>query len=117
MRKLAAWALALLLSGCAGTVGLLGNPQLPGTVSTAASGFFGIPAATVSSQMSAEISQIQALASQLQMLKAQLDGTPVSLPTLPVAPVSPAPPVTVPMTPVVVNPAPIPTPTPLPTVP
>src|SRR6266702_7532523 len=80
---------AFALSGCAGLATVN-----PGQVSSAAAGLFGIPAATVSTQVVQELVEIQALAAQLQMLKAQLDGAPVMLPSIPA--------------PVVVNPSPTP---------
>lgn len=73
-------ALILELSGCAGSAGLLSNP---GALSGEAAGLFGVPAATVSTQMQAEIMQISQVAQQLQMLRAQLNGTPVMPPPLP----------------------------------
>jgi hypothetical protein len=95
-------ALALLtgsLCGCAAAGGLLQNP---GSISGTAAGLFGIPAATVASQVTAEIGEIQTVATSLQMLRAQLNGTPIVVPPLPVPPV-------------VVTPTPVPTPTPTPT--
>jgi len=83
MKRLAALALALLLSGC-GAQALIGGLGSGGSqISGAAAGLFGIPAATISQQMTAEIAGIQTVAGSLQMLKAQLDGVPVSLPPLP----------------------------------
>ncbi len=106
--SLAALTAPLLLAGCAGLAAVN-----PGQLSGAASGLFGIPAATVSAQVVQELVEIQSIAAQLQMLKAQLNGTPVVLPTIP--------------SPVVVNPSPTPvtpvpppvgaTPAPAPTLP
>src|SRR6266567_2983075 len=91
-------ALTLMIGGCTGLAAIN-----PGQISGAASGLFGIPAATVSAQVVQELVEIQALAAQLQMLKAQLDGAPVVLPSIP--------------SPVVVNPSPTPvTPVPPPPV-
>lgn len=119
-------AAPLLLGGCAVT-GALGAAQ-PSGISGTAAGLFGIPAATVASQLSAEVTQIGAVAMQIQMLKAQLDG--VQLPTLPAVPTLPTgmgttvplvpsgtPTGTITPGPVVVTPAPIAAPTPMPTVP
>ncbi len=94
---------SLGLTGCAGLAAI--NPS---QLSGAAAALFGIPAATVSTQVVQELVEIQAIAAQLQMLKAQLDGTPVALPSIP--------------SPVVVNPSPtpvtpVPPPPPQPTVP
>ena len=80
---------SLGLTGCAGLAAI--NPS---QLSGAAAALFGIPAATVSTQVVQELVEIQAIAAQLQMLKAQLDGTPVALPSIP--------------SPVVVNPSPTP---------
>jgi hypothetical protein len=114
MKRLAALALALLLSGCAGALsGGLGGiaGQIPGQ----AAGLFGIPAATISQQMISEIAGLQGVAAQFQMLRAQLDGNLPIMPTPPIinpmpTPVTPAPgtPVTpMPQPPVVVNPPPV----------
>jgi hypothetical protein len=100
----------LALAGC----GLGGVAQLGqgGSVSGTAAGLFGIPAATVSSQVVTEIGQLQSIAAQLQMLKAQLDGTPVVLPTIPPVVTVPAPTAPAPTTsPVVVTPPPVTPPT------
>jgi hypothetical protein len=100
----------MVLAGC----GLGGVAQLGqgGSVSGTAAGLFGIPAATVSSQVVNEIGQLQSIAAQLQMLKAQLDGTPVVLPTIPPVVAVPAPSQPAPTTPpVVVTPLPTPPPT------
>src|SRR6266567_8032290 len=98
MRVIAAVCVLPALVGCAGLAAIN-----PGQISGAAAGLFGIPAATVSTQVVQELVEIQALAAQLQMLKAQLDGAPVMLPSIP--------------SPVVVNPSPTPvTPVPPPPV-
>jgi hypothetical protein len=100
-RRFAALGLLFALSGCAGQLagGLLQNPS---QLSGAAAGVFGLPAATVASQVSAEITEITAIAASLQMLRAQLDGIPVTLPPLP------------PVTGTTITPTPSPTPTPTP---
>jgi hypothetical protein len=101
--RLAALGLLFALSGCAAAGGLLQNPSgLSGT----AAGIFGIPAATVASQMTQEIGQIQSLAASLQMLRAQLDGIPVTLP--PLTPLQPTPTTTPPPPVAVVTPPPAP---------
>lgn len=88
MAKTAIATLLLLLSGCAGTIGLAQNPsQFSGT----AAGLFGLPAATVAEQLSAELSQIQMIAAQLQMLKAQLDGSLPIIQTPPIVSPQPTP--------------------------
>jgi len=83
--RLMPFLLPVALSACAGAIGpgALQNLQNPGQISGTAAGLFGIPAATVAEQLSAELSQIQMVAAQLQMLKAQLDG---NLPVIPVPP-------------------------------
>jgi hypothetical protein len=104
--------LALLpLAGCAGAGSLLPAGagsllQNPSSISGTAAGLFGLPAATVASQVTAEITEIQAVATSLQMLRAQLNGAPIMVPALPV------PPVVVGTT--VTPPAPVPVPTPTP---
>jgi hypothetical protein len=92
IKRFVALGLLFALSGCAGQLagGLLQNPN-PSQLSGAAAGVFGIPAATVASQVTAEITEIQAVAASLQMLRAQLDGIPVTLP-----PLAPGPPVATP---------------------
>lgn len=115
----------LALGGCAATAAL-GSAQ-PSSIAGTAAGLFGIPAATVASQLSAEVNQIAAVAMQLQMLKAQLDGVPMPvLPamggtmvgtTVPVVPSGSVTTGTVTGTPVVMTPSPIPAPVPMPTVP
>jgi hypothetical protein len=108
IKRFAALGLLFALSGCAGAAGLLQNPSgLSGT----AAGVFGIPAATVASQVTAEITEIQAVAASLQMLRAQLDGVPVTLPPLTPLQPTPTPTPTPPPVPVVVPPpAPVITP-------
>jgi hypothetical protein len=109
IKRFASLALLFALSGCAGAAGLLQNPSgLSGT----AAGVFGIPAATVASQVTAEITEIQAVAASLQMLRAQLDGVPVTLPPLPPVQPTPAPTPTPPVAVTVPPPAPVITPPP-----
>ena len=80
MRKIiVAIAMMLALNGCAAGLSALQSGGLSGT----AAGLFGIPAATVATQLTAEIVEIQAVAMQLQMLRAQLNGTPIVVPPLP----------------------------------
>jgi hypothetical protein len=80
MRKILWAALPLALAGCAAQ-GALSAAGGGGGIGGEAAGLFGIPAATVATQVGAEIGQIASITAQLQMLKAQLDGTP--MPTLP----------------------------------
>jgi hypothetical protein len=105
--NLAALALALLLSGCAGALsgGIGGvSSQVPGT----AAGLFGIPAATISQQMISEIAGLQGVAAQFQMLRAQLDGNLPIMPTPPIINPTPTPVAPTPGPPVVINPNPPP---------
>ena len=83
MRKIIALALLLVLTGCGFTGGLSTIGSQASGISGVASSLFGIPAATVATQLTAEIVEIQAVAMQLQMLRAQLNGTPIVVPPLP----------------------------------
>jgi hypothetical protein len=90
-RRFAALGLLFALSGCPAFGPAAGLLQNPSGLSGTAAGVFGIPAATVASQVTAEITEIQAVAASLQMLRAQLDGVPVTLPPLTPIPAAPAP--------------------------
>jgi len=96
------------LAGCAGSGSILAGAAA--NPSGTAAGLFGIPAATVSTQLTQELVGIQAVAAQLQLLKAQLDGNLPIVQTPPIVSPIPTPVTPVPPPVVVVPPTPIPSP-------
>ena len=104
MKILAIPVILLGLNGCAAGLSTFGGGDPTGQISGKAAGLFGIPAATVAAQLTAELQQIRALAQGFQMLRAQLDGAPIVSPPLPQPPIVIMPPT---QPPVVVPPPPI----------
>jgi len=91
MRRLLILGGLIALQGCGFTGGLSTIGSQSSGISGTAASLFGIPAATVASQVTAEITEIQAVALQLQMLRAQLNGAPIVVPPLPAATIVPTP--------------------------